>query len=624
MSIETEPVKTTPTVPAQATKPRQKVRWLRWLWLVAGVILFFGLLALALVAARGSRENLTQGSATVSPSSANASGQLSSQATQHINTLVADPTDFQNLFVATDKGVLASSDGGKNWADVSDGLNGAAITALALDGNDPERPLYAGTQGAGLFKSNDGGKSWSNLGLGGRDIEVIAAYQSHVYLGVRGTFASVYASADGGKTFGLPAKAQLPPHIDVRSIAIDPINPNLVYIGTAFVNALHFPDLGRVKFSNDGGKTWRDLGRWQNVSSPTTLDAHDAVAVLLAVSSSRIYAGDGRNLYRLNPDQTGWQIIAGGLPPDGVLDVTSDPQVPTVVYVDAQDGFYRSTDNQTWTKISAGNKTALLPGGDTTLAAPALIAANTHNNAISVNNLNSTFLYGLGPDGSLVSYENREFGDNKLAPLPGGAPLPDFSFYGGNNPADPVAPPTNNDPNHIYFKETGHFVSGGFYGYWKQNGGLEILGLPLTEEFGEFDASRKITQTVQYFERAKFEYHAEAASAQRVQLALLGHEATAGKYFGPGRFVPTNATQTYFTLTNHTLRGVFYQFWVKNGGLGRFGLPLSEAIQETQADGRKLTVQYFERAKLESDNAGPVQIGLLGRQVLVQKGWLKK
>ncbi len=73
-----------------------------------------------------------------------------------------------------------------------------------------------------------------------------------------------------------------------------------------------------------------------------------------------------------------------------------------------------------------------------------------------------------------------------------------------------------------YFPETGHNVGGRFLEYWQANGGLAQFGYPLTEEFRGVevaipgDASR-----VQYFERARLEYH--PAYAGTPYEILLGH-----------------------------------------------------------------------------------------------------
>jgi hypothetical protein len=73
------------------------------------------------------------------------------------------------------------------------------------------------------------------------------------------------------------------------------------------------------------------------------------------------------------------------------------------------------------------------------------------------------------------------------------------------------------------FPETGHLVGGAFLKYWTEHGGLAQQGFPLTDEFQEKSDLDGKTYTVQYFERAVFEYHPEnAGSPYDVLLAQLG------------------------------------------------------------------------------------------------------
>jgi hypothetical protein len=69
-----------------------------------------------------------------------------------------------------------------------------------------------------------------------------------------------------------------------------------------------------------------------------------------------------------------------------------------------------------------------------------------------------------------------------------------------------------------------------------------------------------------------------------------------------------------FGETGHTLRGAFRQFWEREGGLARFGLPLTG---ELPIDG--VLVQYFERARFEGRD-GSVQLGLLGVELQREGG----
>ncbi len=75
-----------------------------------------------------------------------------------------------------------------------------------------------------------------------------------------------------------------------------------------------------------------------------------------------------------------------------------------------------------------------------------------------------------------------------------------------------------------YFPETGHYLAFRFKEYWEKRGGLSIYGFPVSEEFSETSPIDGKTYIVQYFERARFEYHPEAPAEYQVQLSLLGAE----------------------------------------------------------------------------------------------------
>ncbi|HUZ02388.1 MAG TPA: N-acetylmuramoyl-L-alanine amidase [Thermomicrobiaceae bacterium] len=72
-----------------------------------------------------------------------------------------------------------------------------------------------------------------------------------------------------------------------------------------------------------------------------------------------------------------------------------------------------------------------------------------------------------------------------------------------------------------YFQETGHSLALGFRSYWHGNGGLPVFGFPLSEEFQELSQTDGKMHTVQYFERARFEWHPEFKGTQFEY--LLGH-----------------------------------------------------------------------------------------------------
>ena len=77
-----------------------------------------------------------------------------------------------------------------------------------------------------------------------------------------------------------------------------------------------------------------------------------------------------------------------------------------------------------------------------------------------------------------------------------------------------------------YFPETGHTLGGRFREYWEANGGLSQFGIPLTEELVErLEDGREYR--VQYFERARFEYHPENAAPYDILLGQFGRAVLA-------------------------------------------------------------------------------------------------
>ena len=188
------------------------------------------------------------------------------------------------------------------------------------------------------------------------------------------------------------------------------------------------------------------------------------------------------------------------------------------------------------------------------------------------------------------------------------------------NPTARVEDP--HDTNVVYFPQVGHTLRGAFHNYWERYGGLPQFGYPLTEEFAEGG------YTVQYFERARFEYHPENQPPYDVLLGLLGHTVTVGRA-GQAPFLPVQPPPgaIYFPETSHTLAPEFVDYWRTHGGLPIYGYPISEPFSEVNlADGKSYLVQYFERARFEYhpelSAAYKVSLGLLGTEVIRAKGWL--
>ena len=102
-----------------------------------------------------------------------------------------------------------------------------------------------------------------------------------------------------------------------------------------------------------------------------------------------------------------------------------------------------------------------------------------------------------------------------------------------------------------YFSQTAHFLRGVFLDYWNSHGSTAVLGLPVTEPMNEDGL------TVQYFERARLEYHPEIAGTEQSKVLLTRLGVTLAEQRGlnfdallSGTSAPNSV---FFPQTGHNL-----------------------------------------------------------------------
>lgn len=167
------------------------------------------------------------------------------------------------------------------------------------------------------------------------------------------------------------------------------------------------------------------------------------------------------------------------------------------------------------------------------------------------------------------------------------------------------------------FTATGQCISGSIRTYWEQQGGLAVFGLPITPPQVE-TVEDSWQGTVQWFERDRLEDHGEQGIlAGRLGADILARQGT------PWTTFPTveNALSgcAYFDVTRHAVCEPFLSYWLNNGGLERFGYPITEPFEMTIV-GWTGTVQYFERRRMEhhtelSGTQYEVLLGRLGEEI---------
>lgn len=115
---------------------------------------------------------------------------------------------------------------------------------------------------------------------------------------------------------------------------------------------------------------------------------------------------------------------------------------------------------------------------------------------------------------------------SELAGTSGAVMLADVGRWVTKGRAFQTIAPFQNKPNRVYFPQSGHSLKEAFLLFWQREGGVSLLGYPISEELPEISKADGKVYTVQYFERARLEWHpTQAGTPTAVQLGLIGKEA---------------------------------------------------------------------------------------------------
>jgi photosystem II stability/assembly factor-like uncharacterized protein len=282
------------------------------------------------------------------------------------------------LSVGTLAALVAGETKGLALAD----LSGGSVRAMAMGahGHAIYARLTGGHQPAGIYRSEDNGTTWQIVGLG-QDVAANAlvvhpANDAVLYAGAAGgpaaTTDNLLRSDNGGQTWhrfalSLPANpyGMIP---GVTALAIDPDQPNLLYVGTD----------GQGVYRFDEGHSSYEL-----VGGVSLYNAH--VTGLVVGSDNRLYALTNNGLFTIRG--YAWEKIA--TLPELAVSLAVAPSDPQMLYAGGTStGAYRTTDGgKTWEAISNGLEMA--PG--TALRVVAL-AVDEHN----ANHVVAATAYGIG------------------------------------------------------------------------------------------------------------------------------------------------------------------------------------------------------------------------------------
>ena len=300
-----------------------------------------------------------------------------------------------------------------------------AVTTLGIQAQNPPQTAAAPAQ-PGAANANDpwAPATFNDLRLraigpalmSGR-INVIAVHPEDKqtwYIGVAS--GGVWKTTNAGTTF--TPVFQNEGSYSVGTITIDRRNPNTIWVGTGEANNQRSVGWGDgIYRSDDGGRTWRNLGLKDSQHiGRIIIDPRDSKVVYVAAYGPLWSSGGDRGLYKTTDGGANWTKILTISENTGVSDVVMDPNNPDVLLATAhqrqrktftlihggpESGLHKSTDGgATWQRVRGG-----LPGGDLGRIVPAFSPVQKGLVYAKVETADNTTIYASNDSGS--SWERR-------------------------------------------------------------------------------------------------------------------------------------------------------------------------------------------------------------------------
>jgi photosystem II stability/assembly factor-like uncharacterized protein len=270
-----------------------------------------------------------------------------------------DPDDPERIFANNySGGNFLSLDGGRTWANASNGYSGAQLINLAVDPYNPARVFVGGRSGG--WYSEDGGLTWNGIrnpgdtiALAGGEVGGVAidpSQPNHILIGTGEYILEWSAVESVWKTRAYPF--DYGPETSVIEFA--PSDANIVYAGSANHNTMVHADAYEnghgVLSSKDGGSSWESITGEAFASAMVTdlaIDPDD---------SSVLYAATRDGLF-VTRDYGGSWLKVGGLPANAAIrTIAIDPDNPKKLIAGIPNqGLYTSQDSGShWQQVSAG------------------------------------------------------------------------------------------------------------------------------------------------------------------------------------------------------------------------------------------------------------------------------
>src|SRR3989344_2693039 len=251
-------------------------------------------------------------------------------------------------------GVARTNNGGADWqtshANKDDETTIAALNVAKMDFDPKNREtIFVSGFNDGLYKSEDSGASWSRIlsKIWAFDFAIHPAGSQIIY--AAGFFADrgmVVKTKDGGKSWE-EVYSEAQDAVSVRSVALNPYQPNQVIIGNS---------AGSLIKSNDGGITWKLVKNFDGrINRVYWLNGQVYVLVREKglFKSTNLEAGEFLDLTGSLTKSQGFLESFGGLNEKNFNQAHIDSITPSLIYLTAGKGAVKTTDEGiTWQKLN--------------------------------------------------------------------------------------------------------------------------------------------------------------------------------------------------------------------------------------------------------------------------------
>lgn len=231
-------------------------------------------------------------------------------------------------------------------------------------------------------KASFGDLHWRSIGpatMGGRITDIAGVAGDPALFYVAGASSGLFKTTNGGTVFEPVFTDQ--PVLSIGAIALAPMNPDIIYLGTGEGNPRNTASFGNgIYKSTDGGKSWIHLGL-EDTERFTRIRVHpkNPDIVYAAALGHEWGPNEQRGLFLSEDGGRMWKKVLYVNETTGCSDVDLDPGDPKILYAGMYDfmrqpwsfrsggpgsGLYRSTDGgRSWTELTAEAPGNGLPGG---------------------------------------------------------------------------------------------------------------------------------------------------------------------------------------------------------------------------------------------------------------------